>query len=422
MNDMSSMNRENRKKQLRKQVVSLEQRAANKSEYGTEAADQAHRKAVKRRITGIAIVILFLLVSAIAVYHYLKFYQYSEYETVWEKTVEDGSIAKYINFGEYTLKYTKDGVSCIDNEGKNIWVQSYEMKTPIAQVNENYAVIADQQGNDIYICNKSGLQGVAKALLPIIKVTISAQGVVAAVLEDSQANYIRLYQRDGKALDITVKCLLGGEIGYPLDISFSPDGTQLMGSFIYIDNGIMKSRVAFYNFSEVGKNIPNRLVGGFDDDYFQGSLVAGVRMMSNTNACAFSDSGLTFFSTKNLASPSVIKQIPVTEQIKSVMSSDKYAGIIVNNTDSANTYRMDIYKINGDKVFSKEMNYHYQYADIDGDSVILYNEDSCEVYNMSGVRKFAANAELSLSKVRNGRFPNTLFLIGPETMKEIKLK
>lgn len=31
---------------------------------------------------------------------------------------------------------------------KSIWTQSYEMKTPIININGDYAVIADQQGNE----------------------------------------------------------------------------------------------------------------------------------------------------------------------------------------------------------------------------------------------------------------------------------
>lgn len=56
---------------------------------------------------------------------------------------------------------------------------------------------------------------------------------------------------------IQIKTNMGGN-GYPLDISLSGDGTQLIASYVLIQNGELKNRVVFYDFSEIGKNIPNR--------------------------------------------------------------------------------------------------------------------------------------------------------------------
>lgn len=424
MNDMSAMNRENKKKQLKKQIVKSGADSGRRSreESSEEIVRKAHLKVRRRRFAIFFVILLIAAAVGFGAFQYLRYHQYSEYEISWDMQLSDGNFVEYVNFEDNFLKYTKDGVSCIDKEGKVLWVQSYEMVNPIATVSGGYAAIADQQGNSIYICNKNGCQGVATTLLPVLRVAVSAQGVTAAILEDSKSNYIQLYQKDGTALDITIKCLLGGEIGYPLDITLSPDGTQLMASFVYINNGKVMGRAAFYNFSEVGKNVPTRLVGGFDEDYFSSSIIPRVRFFSEVYSCAFADDSLAFFSSKNLASPQLVIQHPVDKEIRSVFYSDQYAGIIVDNTEGENPYRMDIYEMDGDPVFSKEFNYPYKYADIDGDNVLLYNEDSCRVYNMAGVEKFSGQFDWTITKVRSGRFPNTLILIGPDTMKEIKLK
>lgn len=95
------------------------------------------------------------------------------------------------------VKYTKDGATYIDSRGKKIWTQPYEMKSPIASVNGDYIAIADQQGNSIVICDRTGCQGTATTLLPIIKASISAKGVVVAILEDSKSNYLYWFRKDG---------------------------------------------------------------------------------------------------------------------------------------------------------------------------------------------------------------------------------
>lgn len=135
----------------------------------------------------------------------------------------------YESFGNNVLKVTRDGASYIDNKGKTIWTESYEMKNPIVSVMGDYAAIADRQSNSIYICNTDGTQGSATTVLPVSKVAVSGTGVVAAVMEDASSSYINFFRKDGTPLDVQIKTNMGGN-GYPLDISLSGDGTQLIAS------------------------------------------------------------------------------------------------------------------------------------------------------------------------------------------------
>lgn len=422
MSDMSSMSRESKKKQLRRQIVSsgsTNPRPGVRSEDSEEVVRKAHERVRRRRL--IVLMVLLAMVAGGAGYwfYYQRTYQYTSFETAWQIEINEGSLVGYENFGSNVLKYTKDGASCIDNRGKNIWTESYEMKTPVAAVQGEYAAIADKQGNTIYICSLEGKQGQATTVLPISKVAVSGTGIVAAVLEDSVSSYITFFKKDGSPLDITVKTKMSGD-GYPLDISLSEDGTQLMCSFVYQQGSEVKNRVVFYDFSEVGKNVPNRLVGGFDDE-FQDTMVPRVTYMGEPYSCAFSGKGLTFFSSKNLASPELVTQVAIEEGIESVFYSDDYAAVIVKNTTGENASRMEVYKKDGTHVLSKEFTYDYTHAAIDGDLIILNNDDSCEIFNMAGVQKLYASFDYAISTVRKGRFPDTLVVTGPQQMREIKL-
>lgn len=422
MSDMSSMNRESKKRQLRRQIISSEapvSRPGVRSEDSEEAVRRAHKKVQRRRLIIVMVVLILVGGGAGAWFYYQRTYQYTSFETAWQIDINEGSLVGYETFGNNVLKYTKDGASYIDNRGKNIWTESYEMKTPIAAVQGDYAAIADKQGNSIYICSLEGKVGQATTVLPISKVVVSGTGIVAAVLEDSVSSYITFFNKDGSKLDILVKTKMSGD-GYPLDIALSQDGTQLMCSFIYQQGSEVNNRVVFYDFSEVGKNIPNRLVGGFDEQ-FKDTMVPRVTYMGEPYSCAFSGSGLTFFSSKNLASPELVTQIPIEEGIDSVFYSEDYAAVIVKNTSGEYSSRMEVYKKDGTHVLSKEFSYEYTHADIDGDLIILYNEDSCEIYNMAGVQKLYASFDYPISKIRRGRFPDTLVVTGPQQMREIKL-
>lgn len=423
MADMSTMNRENKKKQLRRQIVhpnSGGRPPKLQQEDAEEAARNVYRKVRRRRLIVAILLLLLLGAGVFGWFYYQRNYEYSSYETAWTVDMKEGSLVGYESFGNNVLKVTRDGASYIDNKGKTIWTESYEMKNPIVSVKGEYAAIADRQSNSIYICNTDGTQGSVTTVLPISKVAVSGTGVVVAVLEDATSSYIRFYRKDGTVLDVNIKAYMG-KSGYPLDIAFSHDGTQLMASYIFIQNGELRNRVVFYDFSEIGKNVPTRIVGGFDDQ-FKGTIAGEVRYMAAPYSCAFSGSGLTFFSSKNIASPELIRQVPVEEEIQSVFHSEEYAGIIVKNNAGEYVNRMEIYKKNGELVMKKDFTYDYTAVDIDGDLVILYNEDSCKIYNMSGVLKLYASFDFSVSKIRKGSFPNTLVVTGPQTMKEIKLR
>lgn len=422
MSDMSSMSRENKKRQLRQQMISSDRSepySGTRQENSEEVVRKAHNKVLKRRLVQFSFLVLLAGVGAAGWNYHQKNYRYTTYETTWQVDMNIGSLVGYEPFGSNVLKYTKDGASYTDNKGKLVWSESYEMKTPIAAVHGDYAAIADRQGNSIYICSTDGKCGQAVTVLPISRVAVSATGIVAAVLEDSSASYITFFKRDGSALDITIKTKMAGD-GYPLDIALSDDGTQLMCSFIYLQNGEMKNRVVFYDFSEVGKNVPNRLVGGFDEA-FQGTMVPRVSYMGTPYSCAFSGNGLTFFTSKNLASPELVKQIPMEEEIKSIFYSEEYAAVIVKNTTGEHAQRLELYGKDGTHILSKEFTYEYTNAAIDGNLIILNNEDSCRIFNISGVEKLYASFDFPISRIRKGRFPNTLILTGPQQMREIKL-
>lgn len=453
MGDMSSMDREIKKRQLRRNIVPLPREEAL-SRYDEEDSEEIVRRAQaqhrKKRLFISLFVTLFLTATGFCWYRYQKEYEYTEYNVAWEQSmrytdkppaadggetdgadaaegqsltsrnISEGSFVKYEFFGENMIRYTKDGASYIDASGKTIWTQSYQMKTPIINVNGDYAVIADQQGNNMYICNPEGCTGVAKTQLPITKAAVSAKGVTAAVVEDSTASYIFYFKKNGEELGINIKMLLSGD-GYPVDIALSPDGKQIVMSVMYLKNGALKNKVAFYDFSEIGKNVNNRFIGAFEEE-FDDKLAARVCYINAETVAAFTDKGITFISVKNVIPDTNVISVPVEEEIKSICYSDKYAGVVVENTTGASD-RLDVYSTDGKKVSSVEFDYNYTGVKIDGSRLILYNEDSCRVYNMDGNKKFEGQFDFPISCVRGGKkHVNSLIIAGSEKMEEIKLR
>ncbi len=403
--------------------------ASRQRAESTETIRRAHNRVIRRR--AVIITVLFCLVAGVlgGLYWYNRFVKLENTTVMWERRMEqtEGTFTGYVSFGENVLKYTRDGASYIDGSGKDIWIQSYEMNNPIVAVCGNYAAIADQQGNSIYICDQTGCLGIATTVLPISRVSISSQGMVAAVVEDQTSSNVYYFQRDGSELEIYIKGLLSSAdsqddmgIGYVLDADLSPDGNVLMGSYFYIQGGSLRNRVAFYNFSEVGKNAVNRMVGGFHEIY-EDSMVAKVVCLNDTCAVAFADNSLSFYSLRDEMSPEMIRLIPVEEEIHSIFYNEDYVGIVVYDISGENEYRMDVYHSDGSEAFSEEFNYDYTQVDVEGDTVILYNEDSCRLYNHYGNLKYEGNFDFTIAKITVGKLPNQIIVTGPQIMQEILL-
>lgn len=425
MSNMDSMDREQKKRQLRQRMISS---PGGQSQGGGRGLDEeeivrnAEARTRKKRIRMFIILAALILAALAAAYYYLYVRRrYEDYRTAWEKQIpaSENGFAGYEPFGSNVLKYTKDGASYINSRGKIVWSISYQMKSPVCYVNGSYAVIADRQGNSLYICNQEGQRGQTETTLPILRASISAHGVTAVLLEDSTASYISFFKEDGSELDWLIKTVMS-KSGYLLDVSLSPEGTQVMVSNVYLQDGIMGNRVAFYNFSEYGKSYPDRLVGGFEE--MKDSVIPRVRFLDEDHACAFGNGQIGFFSLENQTSPALSAHIKLEEELKSVCYSDQYVGVIVENPEGESDYRLDVYSAGGKLKFSKPVSFQYKEIDIDGDMVILYNENSCEIYNMSGKCRFSGSFDFTFSAVRAGKMENELIFTGGDTVRSIRLK
>ncbi len=406
---MSDQNRESRKQALRERVVD----ADSLKKQGRRRHSGNGRRGL---LLGLLVIVL-LLIGGI---FYLLNRQYGSYSRSWivdytqNGGAADSDYEDYAVYADGLVKITRDGASYINASGKTVWNQSYEMDTPTFSVNGEYVAIAEQGKTHIYIMGPSGTTGEAETTLPITKVAVSGKGVVYALLEDTDASYITVFSKEGSALDITVKSVIGGD-GYPLDISVSPDGTELMASFVYPENGSVRSKVVFYNFSEVGQNAGgNRFVGGFTDD-FQGCLAGRVHFSDDTHAQAFYNGGVAFFSTKVLTSPSLTANVKISNTILSVAYGGDYVALITDNPqeeaasasdaekENADPYRLMMYRLDGRLVFDRSFDFGYEGLQVDKKHVLLYRDKQLQVYDKDGHLRYDGEIDVPITEARIGR-------------------
>ncbi len=407
---MAVQNRETRKQALRERVLDAET---------LEQQSRKRRQPPGKQMRRWLLILLVILLLLIAGGSWFLNRQYESYSRSWlvdytQNSTADADAESYEIYADGLMKVTRDGASYINAAGKTVWNQSYEIDTPTVSVNGEYAAIAEQGGTHIYIMGPSGSTGEAETSLPITKVAVSAKGVVYALLEDTDASYIAVFTKEGSALDISIKSVLSGD-GYPVDIAVSPDGTELMASFAYLENGTLQNKVVFYNLSEVGQNAGgNRVVGGFKDD-FQGYLAGRVHFSDDTHAQAFYDGGVAFFSTKVLTSPELTANVKVSNAILSIAYDEDYVALVTDNAQENNAsasdvtetnpdpYRLLVYRTDGHLVFDRSFAFNYSGFQMDRKHVLLYRDNQLRVYDIKGKLRYSGETELPITKARIGK-------------------
>ena len=362
-------------------------------------------------ITIIGIVCALLL----AIYLFCVYRTYNNYKVRKTIKIETGTNSQYQAFGEFVVKYSNDGISYI-NGTETIWNEAYEMKSPIVDVCGDYLAIADKNSNTIYIFNKKGKVGEVNTSYPIIKIEVAQQGVVAALLEEASANYIELYDKEGNLI-VSHKSLLS-ENGFPLSFSISNDGEKMMTSYLSIKEGSTENQVIFYNFSNVGKDEVDRVVGTFNQ--YGETIVPAVYFVSNEDAIAIGDNVLTIYKMKE--KPTIRKEIKFDKEIQKVFYNEKYVGLIFENSKGDTPYKMEVYSLSGEKIMSKEIEMNLDHVKFAGKNVLRYDDVTCELISLTGVVKFKHVFTKQLDAIVPMESTNTFLLMTKNKIEEISLR
>lgn len=345
----------------------------------------------------VTFLLIILIAAAAGVIFYIQMQNriYTDYEVKNSIRREMISGTTVLNLNGAILTYSKDGVNCADTKGNVLWNQTFEMQNPIVTSQGRTAAIADYNGRSIYVMNNESFLGQISTNLPIRNIAVAENGIVAAVLDDSAVTWIYLYDSQGNELGYFKTRMKNS--GYPVSVSLSDNGQLVMVSFLYVDRGEIKSKVAFYNFGQVGKNESDNFVSGYD---YADSVVPFTGFMNSSTAFAVADNRIMFYAGSQI--PTSAAEQLFDEEVQGVYYNGNYVGLVYLNTDGENQYRMDIYNTSGSKVLSKEFNIDYTDIVFCDDYFVVYNELECMVSTMKGIEKY------------NGSFKNTVYAVVPE--------
>lgn len=361
--------------------------------------------------------LMLVLMAAIAVALFLQWKNKVYTESVELSSVEIRvpSGASLMPFGSYLLTYSKDGASCMDTKGNAVWNQTYGMQNPMVDINQDVVAIGDYNGREIYVMDTGTLLGRITTNRPVRNFCVSASGVVAAVLDDTDVTWIYLYDAQGNELvyfRTTMK-----ESGYPANISISPSGELLCVSYLYIDGGHMKTSVAFYNFGAVGQNSTDNYVSGYD---YVDHVVPFARFMDNKSLFAVSDDRIMFFG--GAQKPVTAAENLLNDEVRGVYYGSEYVGLVFNSKEGGGRYRLDVYHKSG--TFRQSIEFDIDCRDIlfHEDQIIIYNEADCRIYNSSGMLKYTGTFNKTALMLIPQKAAYHYMIVTPDSIDTIELK
>ncbi|MCM1182216.1 MAG: DUF5711 family protein [Roseburia sp.] len=384
---MAEIRNFNRNQYLLKGSKSTESAYDDEDERDSQSRDRKslnsmlarHRQIKLYTVLGILAIIA---VVALCLYFNWKNMVYSDYEVVQQNDWTRAGETKCLNLSGSLFTYSKDGMSCTDTKGKVVWNQTYEMQNPMVRTCGRTVAVGDYNGRSIYVADTQGILGTIDTAMPIRDFCVSEKGIVATVLDDSNVTAIYLYSTTDTSPLVYFKTTMS-KSGYPIAIDISGDGTQMAVSYLKAESGKVYSGVGFYNFSAVGQNYTDNLVGGYG--YFD-AVVPLIHFMGNDTIFAVADNSLMFYQGRQI--PENTMNITISEEIQSVWYSDTHVGLVFHNQSDENAYRLDVYDTNARKV--SEIYFDVDYTDIlfDTAGIMIRSDNELLIYDWDGRLKY----------------------------------
>ena len=355
-----------------------EKEKREQKQSGYKEKIRKHKLSMFYRV-GLIVLVLGIIVSLVMVQY--KRHIYTGYDIVSSIIKENASGSIDIRLGDSVLTYSKDGAHCTNIKGEVTWNQTYEIQDIKIDTCQDVVAIGNYNGREIYVQSAGEQLGTITTTMPIRDIAVSANGYVTAILADTDVTWVNTYNAQGENIYTGQAHMY--DSGYPSAISLSPGGELLAVSYVYVDAGVIKTNVAFYNFGPVGANHSDYIVSAYS---YQDMLVPYVQFMNDETSFAVGDSRLMIY--KGAQKPVSAKEYLYDEEIQSVFYNENYVGLVFISDEVKAQYRMDVYGANAEKVGSYYFDTDYTNIFFEQEQFVVYNETECMVMTFGGVEKY----------------------------------
>ncbi len=378
--------------------------------------EEIRQKKRKNRTERIRRVVTFTVLAAMTLYGTYLLVTSRPYTSVhkvraYKKVTSDSN--RFQAFGSGIVRYSRDGVAFLNYENEEQWICPGQFANPVIDTAAGAFAVADGGGNVIQVFTRKGMKGEFETNLPIEKMSVSGQGIVSVILKNETSPQVITYDAVGNVL--VENQVSTDELGYPIALEMSRDGTVLMVSYLHTADGNLSSRVVYYNFGERGKSERNHVVGM---EEYDGAVIPEVYFMNDSTSVAVSDHSFVIYEGGE--APEKKKEVQIEQQIKASFHSDKYIGFVVLNQEKSG-YEVQLYNTSGRRVMTRAIGSEYANVEMSGDEVILYDGSQCCILTSTGILRLKCDLRLDALAVIPSSVPNRYYIMGTDELREVYL-
>lgn len=354
-----------------------------------------------------------VLILACGLGYFIYSYYHTQYDSV-RIVSENSSIAsgnsEYIYFAKDILRYSRDGVALYNKKGEELWNYPCQMQSPQVQICSQTAVLGDVGGTSVLVLTEAGVKGEFATSRPIERLTVSAQGIVGAILKGETTPHICCYDAKGNIL-VEQKASLANT-GYPLALALSPDGKRMIVTYFSVGGTVVSTDVVFYSFEDESEDheIARKT--------YKDTMIPSVTVLEGSKVVLAGDNKLIFW--KNGKNPKETGVLNIEKEIKQCVTQNGKTALVLKS-QSSKGYELRVYESDGSRVFATTFQGEYSNLKIAGGKVILYEGSKCLVYNMYGVKKYEGSVSMDIKELIPLGGWNRYLLLGAEGMQRIQL-
>lgn len=385
--------------------------------YGKGGRPAAIVRYAAGRIKNIGINLLLFALIVAGTYIEMDHHRYTHISIVESKLRDGEDSDQYRAFKNGVIRYNKDGVAYLLNGTHEQWIQAAQMKTPAVDVCGNAFAVYDVGGNSIYVFESSGLKGEIKTAMPVEKVSVSGQGIVAALLKDQESPVLIVYDAVGNVL---AKQQINAQTeGYPTAMRISADGYRLVVSYAGLSEGSIQTETRLYSFLKQETKGNNSETNEPQLRFRSDGLIGDIVLFENGNMALVSENGFYLFKRGELDRDPM--HISFDTSINSLCYDDKRIGFLMRDMESEGG-RICLYDAQGKVIFSKPCKEVYDRVELIRDRLILKGETEAAIVSDQGEYKFEGDLKDSIITIVPGRWMNQYGWFNKSGYRSFRLK
>ena len=391
------------------------------NEYDEVAAMRKRRQRQRQRRVNIGIFIAALAAAAIVITVLaVNVKNYDSLKVVEELITTDEPSSKYISYKDGYIRCSHSGVGYVDSTGSKRWDEPISFSSPEISKCADKVFVADMGGNNVYVFDESGSCGHIETPYSIYEVSGTENGSVAVMTQDSNDNYLGLYDTSAE-LVYSVKTTLSGD-GYPLAFDVSRDGKVLALSYVKTAKKPVETGVRIYDFSSGKDSDESKISGEFSD--FDGELYGEMCFFDNGNVAAVSEASLKVYSVTG--KPSLMSETELFEEydgsVKAVLKGRNKIALIISVPEGEYTQRLLVFSENGRRLCDTELEEGYDDYVMEDDRIIMTGQNRFAVYTTGGREITAQVTDMPVSAVISNGSKGRYFLVSDGKVQRVKLR